>query len=96
MQEKKTSLRGDRDSDLIIEFETAAAFEMFLIEEHLNVPEKFHLIRARKSPKDRDVTRDNGFPCCGKWPGAQALATPMPEGCKDHIDIVANDAKDFP
>lgn len=96
MQEEKTSLRGDRDANFVGQFKAATAFEMLLIEEHLNLPEKLPLIRDWKSPKDRDVTRDNGFPCCGKGPGAQALATPMPEGCKDHIDIVANDGKDFP
>ena len=41
MQKKETRLRGDRDSDLIIESETAAAFEVFLMEEHLNARETF-------------------------------------------------------
>jgi len=90
MQEEKTSLRGDRESDLIIEFETTAAFEMFLMEEHLNVPEKLPLIRDWKSPKDRDVARDNGFPCCRKWPGAQALATPTLESSENHVGVVSN------
>lgn len=91
MQEKKTSLRGDRESDFVCQFKAATAFEMLLIEEHLNVPAKLRLIRARKLPKDRDVTRDNGLPCCRKWPGAQTLATPTLESSENDVGAVSNE-----
>ncbi len=88
MQKKKARLRRDRNPNFVGEFKASAAFEMFLIQEYLNMPEKLPLIRDWKSPKDRDVARDNGFPCCRKWSGAQAVATPTLESSENHVGPV--------
>jgi len=84
MQQEQASLSGDGDADLISQLQPAAAFEVFLGKEDLDVAEELGAIVSRETPKDREVAIKNGEPCRRKWLGTQLLATSLVEETKDH------------
>ncbi len=58
MQEQKTSLRRNRHTDLICDFQAIATFEALLSEKYLNVTEQLGLIAGRESRKEPNVAPD--------------------------------------
>ena len=58
MQQQKTRLRGNRDPNLIIDFQSAATFEALLGHKDLDVSEKLRLIGRREPGIESDVLPD--------------------------------------
>jgi hypothetical protein len=73
MQEKKACLGCDRDPDLVGQFKTAAAFEMFFGKKDLDVTEELGLILGREPAEDWKVACDHRSPCWRKRLGTQSL-----------------------
>lgn len=73
MQEKQACLGCDRHPNLVGQFKTTAAFEMFFGEKDLNVAEELGLILGRESSEDWKIACDNRPPCWRKGFGTQSL-----------------------
>ena len=59
MQQKKAGLRRDRHPNLVVDFQAGTTFETFFGEKHLNVIEKFSLVRRREPDKERNSVLDD-------------------------------------
>jgi len=68
MQQKKASLCGDCETDLIRNFKAVATFETLLSKKGLNVTENLGLIAGSKPMKERDVSLDRFEPLFWKRP----------------------------
>ena len=79
VQEQQARLGGDRDLDLVGQFQPAATLEEFLGEEDLDVPLEFLLVGLREVVVDWEVLLDDGEP--GRWErlSAEPLATTLLE-----------------
>ena len=77
MQEEKASLRRNRKTDLIRDFETVATFKTFFGKKNLDVAENFGLISGRKPVKKRNVALDRRQPIIWKRCGPQAVPSPL-------------------
>jgi len=84
MQQKKTGLRRDRHSDLVCYFQSGTTFETFFGEKHLNVIEKFSLVRSRQSDKERDSAFDDLQPLVRKRPRSQPFSASFFQEPKNH------------
>ena len=88
MQEQQARLGGDRDLDLVGQFQPAATLEKFLGEEDLDVPLEFLLVGLGQPIVDRDVPLDDGEPSRWERLSAEPLATTLLEGsrtCKTSV-----------
>jgi hypothetical protein len=77
MQQKKASLRCDRDNDFIGEFEAATTFQALFSEEHLDVAQKLDLIIDRKPLEKRNVALDYLPPTFRKRLSPQPTPSPL-------------------
>ena len=77
MQKEKASLRRNRNTDLIRDFETVAAFKTLFGKENLDVTEKLGLIPGRKPVKKCNVALDARQPIIRKRPAPQAVPSPL-------------------
>src|SRR5205807_3653671 len=74
MQQKKAGLRRDRHPDLVVDFQPGTTFETFFGEKHLNVIEKFSLVRRREPDKERNSVLDDLQPLVRKRPRLKPLS----------------------
>ena len=77
VQQKKASLRCDRDNYFIGEFEPATTFETLLGEEHLDVALKLDLIIDRKPLEKRNIALDYLPPIFRKRLSPQPTLSPL-------------------
>ena len=79
VQEQQARLGGDRDLDLVGQFQPAATLEELLGQEDLDVSLEFPLVGLGQAVVDRDVPLDDGEP--GRWErlSAEPLATALLE-----------------
>src|SRR5438552_14998489 len=84
MQQKKTGLRRDRHPNLVVYFQPGTTFETFFGEKHLNVVEKFSLVRSREPDKERNSVLDDLQPLVRKRPRSQPVSASFFQEPKDH------------
>lgn len=77
MQKEKTSLRRNRDTNLIGDFETVAAFKTFFGKKNLDVAEELGPIPRRKPVKKCNVALDRRQPIIWKTCGPPAVPSPL-------------------
>ena len=77
MQKEKASLRRNRNTDLIRDFETVAAFKTLFGKKNLDVAEKLGLIPASKPVKKCNVALDRRQPIISKTCGPQTVPSAL-------------------
>ena len=79
VQEQQARLGGDRNLDLVGQFQPAATLEILLSQEDLDVSLKFPLVCLREAVVDRDILLDHVEP--GVWEGlrAEPFSSSVPE-----------------
>ena len=77
MQEQKTSLRRNRHTDLICDFQTIATFKTLFRKEHLDVAQKLDSIIDRKPLEKRNVALDCLPPIFRKRLSPQPTPSPL-------------------
>src|ERR1700730_16515136 len=84
MQQEKASLRCNRHSNLVSDFQPATTFETLIDQKHLDMTEKFGLISSRKPNKKRNVAPDYLQPVFRKRPRPKPISMSSFQQPKDH------------
>src|ERR1700736_728469 len=87
MQQQKTSLCCDRHPNFVVDFKPGATFEPLFGEEHLNVIEKFSLVRSRQPDKECNSAFNDLQPFVRKRPRLKPLSLSFFQEPKDHGSI---------
>lgn len=77
MHKEKASLRRNRNTDLIRDFQTVAAFKTLFDKKNLDVAKKLGLIPGRKPVKKCNVSLDRRQPIISKRCGPQPVSSAL-------------------
>jgi len=87
MQQQKTRLRRDGDTDLVSDLEPATSFESFFGKEYLDVTKQFEAIAPGQFMKKDNMPLKQRQPFLRKRPRSQATSLSLLQELKDHMKM---------
>src|SRR6266404_4252216 len=93
MKQKKAGRRGDRDTDLVSQFQIATTLEALFRQKHADMAEKFSLVPGRKPTKERNIALNRHQPVSRKSLRPQPAPAPLLQQSENHARIYRSTAR---